>query len=112
MVTRSGAKQQSRDPWEPRCKVVKGWPVVVFRIVFVRALAHKLHQKVSINAFVVMQRDEIEIVEPEDRRDEQDRNHTDLPKAFRNIGGNSCGRRGRGRLVSNRSLLLPRFFLT
>ena len=74
-------------------------------------IADEFDEEVSVNAFVVMQRYEIEIVESEGCGDEQDRDHTDLPNAFRDIGGDRCGGRSRGGPVSNRGLLL-RFFLT
>ena len=89
--------------------------MIVFGIVFVRALAHESDQEVSVDAFIVMQRNEIQIVKPEHRRDHQDHDHTDLPNAFRNIGGNNRGRRRSGRgslLLSREFLLLPGFLLT
>ncbi len=75
-----------------RRKVVKSGTVVILGIVFVLSVTNESEEKVSVDAFVVMQRDEVQVVKPEHRRDQHDRDHADQPNVIRNVGAES-GRR-------------------
>jgi hypothetical protein len=53
--------------------------MVVFRIVAVDSFADEPHEKVAIYSFVMMKRLQVEIVEPEDRANQKDSNHSKAP---------------------------------
>ena len=59
--------------------------MIVVRIVGVDSLADEPDEEVSINSFVVMQWNEIQIVQAQDSGDEENPNHTKFPDTFRNV---------------------------
>ena len=83
--------------------------MIVLGIVLITPLTHELDEKVAVDAFVVMQRDEIQIVQPEHCRNQQDGDHADLPDTFGNVRyvrRVTTGAAIQRRLVFDRCLLL------
>src|SRR5260370_1141500 len=62
-------------------EVIECRAVIVIRIVLVAAVAHQRDQKISIHAFVVMQRHEREIVKSQKRSRDQNCDGSDAPVA-------------------------------
>ena len=59
--------------------------MIVVRIVGVDSFADEPDEKVSIDTFVVMQWNEIQIPQAQDGGDEENPSHTKFPDAFRNV---------------------------
>lgn len=59
--------------------------MIVVRIVGVDSFADEPDEEVSIDTFVVMQWNEIQIVETQNGCDEENSSHTKLPDALRNV---------------------------
>ena len=67
--------------------------MIVLRIIAVVSFTDEPDEEVSVYTFVVMQWDQVQIVEPQDGGDDEDRDHAEHPHAFRNIvGAGSSGR--------------------
>jgi hypothetical protein len=64
--------------------------VIIRRVVGVDALAHESHEEISIDAFIVMQWYEVEIVKAQYSREDEDHQRADPPGAFGNV---RCGQR-------------------
>ncbi len=59
--------------------------MIVLWVVGISALTHEPDEKVSVDAFVVMQRYEIEVVQAQHASNKHDRDDADLPRALRNL---------------------------
>ena len=59
--------------------------MIVFRIVPVKSFTYEPDEEVPVNSFVVMQRYEVEIVQPQNGGNQNDPDHAELPDAFRNV---------------------------
>src|SRR5204863_102752 len=79
------AEQQFGGPGNQCREVIESWSMIVFRIVLVNSVAYELDQEVSIDSFVVMQRDKREIVQTQHRSNEENRARTDTPDALRHV---------------------------
>ena len=72
-------KQQFDGPGNQRREVVKSWTMIILRDRTGRLLANQPDQKIPIDAFVVMQRYEIQIVQAKTGGDQEDSNDADSP---------------------------------
>src|SRR5687767_10761535 len=68
-------KNETQHAWEQCSKVVKRWSMVILRVVTIPSLPNQAIQKVSIDAFVVMQRHQIQIIKTQKSRDRENGNH-------------------------------------
>jgi len=59
--------------------------MIVVRIVGVDSFADEPDEEISIDTFVVMQRNEIQIPQAQHGGDEEDPSHAKSPDAFRNV---------------------------
>ena len=58
--------QEAGDPGNDRREKVERRPMIVLRIVVITALADQCHQEVSVDAFIVMKRDQGKIIKPQE----------------------------------------------
>jgi len=59
--------------------------MIVRGIVLIDSITNELHQKVSVHPFVMMERDEVEVINTQECADRQNRDRGDSPETFRDV---------------------------